>query len=174
MSSRRRERKKDGKKRRKERLATISGATVACLPRGHPGRSLLSPGTASLQRTEASATPASLQPSPIIPPLYSALERDGPPRHRRGQKLNRPNLASDPGAATRPLGGGLQCIPGPPISVLPLILFSPSSEVEQTLFSLSRFNQTVESITSNLTSTCYGTPMTSCLPPPHGPLYLDS
>ncbi|TKS83058.1 hypothetical protein D9C73_017168 [Collichthys lucidus] len=40
----------------------------------------------------------------------SGAERS--PEASEGPKLNRPNLASDPGAATRPLGGGLQCIPG--------------------------------------------------------------
>lgn len=34
------------------------------------------------------------------------------PEVSEGPKLNRPNLASNPGAATRPLGGRLQCIPG--------------------------------------------------------------
>ncbi|KAM3601486.1 uncharacterized protein V6R79_013640 [Siganus canaliculatus] len=40
----------------------------------------------------------------------SGAERS--PKASEGPKLNRPNLASDPGAATRPLGGGMQCIPG--------------------------------------------------------------
>ena len=49
------------------------------------------------------------------------------PEASEGPKLNRPNLASDPGAATRPLGGGLQCIPGESIVKAKHFLWSRAS-----------------------------------------------
>lgn len=55
----------------------------------------------------------------------SGAERS--PEASEGPKLNRPNLASDPGAATRPLGGGLQCIPGESIVKAKHFLWSRAS-----------------------------------------------
>ncbi|KAM3601487.1 uncharacterized protein V6R79_013640 [Siganus canaliculatus] len=56
-----------------------------------------------------------LSPISFPSPSLSFLNNSGAersPKASEGPKLNRPNLASDPGAATRPLGGGMQCIPG--------------------------------------------------------------
>lgn len=73
----------------------------------------------------------------------SGAERS--PEASEGPKLNRPNLASDPGAATRPLGGGLQCIPGESIVKAKHFLWSrasPTTITFHTFISLARVSYT--------------------------------
>lgn len=61
-----------------DQVMPLNKELLSCITsphRGHPGRSLLSPGTASLQRPRPPPHRPLycflLQPSPIIPPLYS-------------------------------------------------------------------------------------------------------